>query len=65
MELFGYRVRIDFTSASSLAYQDVQSRCPDITRAQMMLDYDPRVNLKEGLKKTIEWQAKEMNESAN
>jgi dTDP-glucose 4,6-dehydratase len=34
---------------------DPQTRQPDITRAKAILDWEPRVNLVEGLKKTIEF----------
>jgi len=33
---------------------DPQRRCPDITRAKVLLEWDPAVNLEDGLKKTIE-----------
>ncbi len=34
---------------------DVQLRVPDISKAQQMLEYSPKVALEEGLKKTIDW----------
>ena len=34
---------------------DPQVRCPDITRARRSLEWEPRVDLREGLKRTIEW----------
>ena len=37
-------------------YEDVQRRIPDITRARRVLGFEPRVNLRDGLTKTIEWQ---------
>lgn len=37
-------------------YEDVLRRIPDITRARMVLGFDPTVDLPEGLRKTIEWQ---------
>jgi dTDP-glucose 4,6-dehydratase len=47
-------------SASSIAYQplptdDPKRRQPDITRARTLLGWEPRVQLREGLKLTIEW----------
>lgn len=34
---------------------DPQRRKPDITRAKQVLNWQPRINLKEGLKRTIEY----------
>ncbi|MFC1730160.1 NAD-dependent epimerase/dehydratase family protein [candidate division KSB1 bacterium] len=34
---------------------DVQLRVPDISKAQKMLGFDPKVSLEEGLEKTINW----------
>jgi nucleoside-diphosphate-sugar epimerase len=31
-------------------------RIPDITRARTKLGFEPKVDLEEGLKRTIEWQ---------
>jgi UDP-glucose 4-epimerase len=42
-------------------YEDVRRRVPDISKIKKMLDYDPKVNLKEGLIKTIDWQKKIMS----
>jgi UDP-glucuronate decarboxylase len=52
---------IDLTgSASKLAYRPLPSddplqRCPDISRAREVLDWEPRVALREGLMKTIQY----------
>lgn len=37
-------------------YEDVRHRLPDISRARQILGFEPKVSLKDGLKKTIEWQ---------
>jgi UDP-glucose 4-epimerase len=37
-------------------YEDVRRRVPDISRARALLGFEPRVDLEEGLTKTIEWQ---------
>jgi UDP-glucose 4-epimerase len=37
-------------------YEDVPRRVPDITRARKVLGFEPRVDLDEGLRRTIEWQ---------
>jgi nucleoside-diphosphate-sugar epimerase len=37
-------------------YEDVMRRIPDITRARTLLGFEPRVDLEEGLRRTIEWQ---------
>jgi len=38
-----------------LPEDDPKQRCPDITRARKWLDWEPKVLLKDGLEKTIEW----------
>jgi UDP-glucose 4-epimerase len=42
--------------ASFGKYEDVMRRIPDITRARTVLGFEPRVDLEEGLRRTIEWQ---------
>ena len=37
-------------------YEDVRARVPDIGKAREMLGFEPRVDLEEGLRRTIEWQ---------
>jgi UDP-glucose 4-epimerase len=37
-------------------YEDVPRRIPDITRARTLLGFEPRVDLREGLSRTIDWQ---------
>ncbi len=37
-------------------YEDVMRRIPDISRAREILGFEPKVDLEEGLKRTIEWQ---------
>ncbi len=37
-------------------YEDVSRRIPDITRARTLLGFEPRVDLENGLTRTIEWQ---------
>jgi UDP-glucose 4-epimerase len=39
-------------------YEDVRRRVPDISKIKKLLDYDPKVSLREGLQRTIEWQKK-------
>jgi len=34
---------------------DPRRRCPDISKAKKLLNWEPKVELEEGLKKTIEW----------
>ena len=38
-----------------LPEDDPKRRCPDITRAKETLGWEPRVPVREGLKKTLEW----------
>ena len=49
---------------SELIYKDLpvddpKRRKPDITRAKTLLNWEPKVDLKEGLKRTIEWFSKQ------
>ena len=37
-------------------YEDVMRRVPDISRARDLLGYEPRVELEDGLRATIQWQ---------
>jgi dTDP-glucose 4,6-dehydratase len=38
-----------------LPEDDPRRRCPDITRARETLGWEPRVPVREGLKKTLDW----------
>ena len=37
-------------------YEDVMRRIPDIARARSILGFEPKVDLEDGLRRTIEWQ---------
>jgi UDP-glucose 4-epimerase len=37
-------------------YEDVMRRVPDITRARTLLGFEPKVDLEDGLRRTIRWQ---------
>ena len=39
----------------SLPQDDPMKRCPDIVRAQKLLDWEPAISLEEGLKRTIDY----------
>jgi dTDP-glucose 4,6-dehydratase len=55
------RLVLDLTGSSSeiifqpLPTDDPTRRCPDITLARSALDWEPRVELHEGLRRTMEW----------
>ncbi|MFS8100343.1 SDR family oxidoreductase [Lentzea alba] len=51
-ELTGVSVSLEY---SDLPTDDPTQRKPDITRAQELLGWQPEVNLREGLLRTIEW----------
>ncbi|HKY38355.1 MAG TPA: GDP-mannose 4,6-dehydratase [Polyangiaceae bacterium] len=42
--------------ASFGKYEDVMRRIPDITRARTLLGFEPKIDLEEGLGRTIRWQ---------
>jgi nucleoside-diphosphate-sugar epimerase len=53
-------------SASSIVFkkkimQDVELRVPDIEKAKKLLGYQPKINLQEGLLKTISWYKDNLN----
>jgi len=41
--------------ARELPQDDPTQRCPDITRARQQLNWQPTVDLRAGLERTIEW----------
>jgi UDP-glucose 4-epimerase len=54
----GSTSEISFTSYESYygpGFEDTRRRVPDITRAREVLDWEPRVELEEGLARTIDW----------
>jgi dTDP-glucose 4,6-dehydratase len=57
------RIRELTASASEIRYiaameDDPQRRCPDISLARRVLQWEPLVGFDEGLKRTIEWFAR-------
>lgn len=60
--VFDLASRIQRLSGSSsrivfrpLHYSDVEMRIPNVEKARVMLGWEPKVNLDEGLERTIEW----------
>jgi dTDP-glucose 4,6-dehydratase len=49
---FGDKPRIIF---EPLPQDDPKRRCPDISKAKRLLNWEPKVNLEEGLKRTLEY----------
>jgi UDP-glucose 4-epimerase len=47
---------IPYTSFTGRRYEDVMRRIPDISKARKLLGYEWKVNLEDGLLRTIEWQ---------
>ena len=46
-----------------LPKDDPKKRCPDITRARTLLGWEPKVRLAEGLKSTMEWYKRKLEQS--
>ena len=46
-------------------YVDVELRIPSIRKAQTLLDYWPKVDLEDGLARTIEWYRKQINDQTH
>lgn len=58
------KLRLKFIPYSNFyggKYEDVMKRTPDIGKAQKLLGFQPKISLKEGLKRMIGWQRKAMN----
>lgn len=53
LEMISYR-------SFSGRYEDVRNRTPEITKAQTLLGFQPRIGLQEGLRATIDWQRRVM-----
>jgi UDP-glucose 4-epimerase len=47
---------IPYDDIGGRRYEDVRRRVPDITKARKLLGFVAKISLREGLKKTIEWQ---------
>ncbi len=55
-------VKVNFVPYSNFGkYEDVRRRIPDISKARNLLQFEPKVELEEGLIQTIEWQKMIMN----
>ena len=52
LTLTGSKAPLDFRP---LPQDDPKQRCPDITKARRILKWEPRVNLEEGLRLTLEY----------
>ena len=52
VEITGSPSQLEFVP---LPEDDPRTRCPDISRAGMLLDWKPQTSLKDGLRRTIDW----------
>ena len=52
IQLTGSNSKIVF---KPLPQDDPRRRCPDITKAKLILNWEPKISLEEGLKRTIEY----------
>ncbi len=60
-ELVGSASPVEFLAGRE---EEVNRRCPDITRARQVLGWEPAVPLEAGLKQTIEWIREQLSLSA-
>lgn len=51
-ELCDFQGEYQFAAAPS---GSVSRRCPDVTKARQLLDYEPQVHWQEGVKRTVHW----------
>ncbi|MBI1848770.1 MAG: NAD-dependent epimerase/dehydratase family protein [Planctomycetes bacterium] len=57
-DVFGGPAKIEFVPQQKIygnSYEDIQRRVPDVTRMKTILGVTPKVGLREGLRRTIEW----------
>jgi len=56
----GYKGKVVFSESSDLEYltDNPNRRCPNISKARIELMFSPKVNLQDGLKKSILWYSK-------
>jgi UDP-glucuronate decarboxylase len=56
-DLFGHQVRVVRGQSAERDYlvDNPNRRCPDITKARKELQYEPRVTLEDGLRRTLLW----------
>ena len=62
-EIFDEKVLIANVEGPNDAYAtaDPKRRCPDLTKINKLLDYTPKIDLRTGLKKFIQWTVEENN----
>lgn len=58
LEVSGVNGEIIFQSYEDfygLSYEDIPRRCPDLSVAEQLLDYSPKISLEDGINKTLQW----------
>ena len=62
-ELFDGKVEIKYVPPPHAVYgsSDPKRRCPDISKLQSVISFTPAYNLKDGIKRTIEWYKESFN----
>ena len=50
--------RVSYKSFTGKKYEDVKRRIPSVKKARKLLNWNPKVSLEDGLKKTIDWHKK-------
>ncbi|MGG3926633.1 NAD-dependent epimerase/dehydratase family protein [Metabacillus fastidiosus] len=48
-------IHIPYEQAYGKGYEDTPSRIPDLSKVKKNLNYDPKISIDEGLKRTIKW----------
>ncbi|WP_100404812.1 NAD-dependent epimerase/dehydratase family protein [Bacillus solitudinis] len=54
-------IHLSYEEAYGKGYEDTPNRIPNITKARKQLNFQPSINIEEGLKKTIQWYKQEIN----
>ena len=60
LKVSGSERNVNFAASNDKEYltDNPQRRCPDISKIKHTLEWEPHIDLKTGIKKTVEWNRK-------